>query len=238
MHIYDVSTNLENPVWENSIKVDRNINSIVVDNNYIYLATGPGSSSPYTPLKVYSLGTFSQVSKLNTLSSEAGTSLFLLGKKLYLGLERASVSGSDFYILNITIPLPSSLPVLGYKNLGMHSGKQVSGIAVAGKYGFIGTTDSTPGFEVLDISQPANINTNPPISTFNYSNYNTGIQFENGFVYTSNNQNDSLRIVRPEECSDKIDDDGDNKIDVLDPQCHTDGNVGNNVSYDPEDDSE
>jgi hypothetical protein len=40
------------------------------------------------------------------------------------------------------------------------------------------------------------------------------------------------------ECSDTQDNDGDGKVDVADPGCHTDGNADNPGSYDPTDDSE
>lgn len=40
------------------------------------------------------------------------------------------------------------------------------------------------------------------------------------------------------QCSDQIDNDGDQLIDAADPGCHTDGNPDNPGSYDPNDDSE
>ncbi|HWA32372.1 MAG TPA: peptidoglycan-binding protein [Candidatus Paceibacterota bacterium] len=40
------------------------------------------------------------------------------------------------------------------------------------------------------------------------------------------------------ECSDSIDNDGDNLIDSADPGCHTDGNVNNPNSYNPNDNDE
>jgi hypothetical protein len=40
------------------------------------------------------------------------------------------------------------------------------------------------------------------------------------------------------QCSDGVDNDGDAKIDSLDPQCHTDGDVGNSASYDASDNDE
>jgi len=40
------------------------------------------------------------------------------------------------------------------------------------------------------------------------------------------------------ECSDGIDNDGDGRIDIADPDCHTDGNADNPASYDPNDPSE
>lgn len=40
------------------------------------------------------------------------------------------------------------------------------------------------------------------------------------------------------QCSDTQDNDGDGRIDALDPGCHTDGNPNNPDSYDPNDDDE
>ncbi len=48
-HIFDVS-DPTNPQWKGSIKVNRNVNAILVRSGIAYVATGPGSSSPYTPL--------------------------------------------------------------------------------------------------------------------------------------------------------------------------------------------
>ena len=39
-------------------------------------------------------------------------------------------------------------------------------------------------------------------------------------------------------CSDTVDNDGDGRIDALDPGCHTDGNADNPDSYDPNDNDE
>jgi hypothetical protein len=43
---------------------------------------------------------------------------------------------------------------------------------------------------------------------------------------------------RKPQCSDGIDNDGDNLVDEADPGCHTDGNANNRSSYNPNDDSE
>jgi len=40
------------------------------------------------------------------------------------------------------------------------------------------------------------------------------------------------------QCNDGADNDGDNKIDIADPGCHTDGNANNANSFDPTDNSE
>jgi hypothetical protein len=44
---------------------------------------------------------------------------------------------------------------------------------------------------------------------------------------------ESHSVAPPEQCADKIDNDGDGLIDAADPQCHTDGNAGNPGSYNP-----
>ncbi len=40
------------------------------------------------------------------------------------------------------------------------------------------------------------------------------------------------------QCGDGADNDFDNKVDALDPGCHTDGNAGNSATYDPQKDDE
>lgn len=240
--IFDVST-LTSPNEIASISVSRNVNDIVVRDGLAYLATGAGASGTYNPLKIYDVDPthvfpnpiqtyLQQVGSFTATGDEEGTSLYLLGNKLYLGMERASGGRPEFYILDITNPLTVPLPKLGQKNLGLHSGKFVAGIKVSGRYAFLGLSDSSPGFAVLDISNPALVEANPPISEFNYSNDNTDVDFEEGFVFTSNSQNDSLRIISPAKCADRIDNDGDTKVDSLDPQCLTGG------IYDPEDNAE
>jgi hypothetical protein len=52
---------------------------------------------------------------------------------------------------------------------------------------------------------------------------------------------ESLSVAPPEtgpQCSDKVDNDGDGKIDADDPGCHTDGKPGNPKSYDANDNDE
>lgn len=45
-------------------------------------------------------------------------------------------------------------------------------------------------------------------------------------------------VVPIPQCSDSADNDGDGKVDGVDPGCHTDGNPGNPGSYDPSDNDE
>lgn len=258
-HVFSVSSPYSPtaPHFLGSVELDTNVNDIIVRGNYAYIATSvdtkevkvlnisnPGVSIPET-------GFFEAKNSDGTLNDKDGTALFLIGTKLFLGREKVNKNASeqrDFYIIDITDP--TAPKELGSANLQYITGKNfsagamVTSIYVTSKYAFIATNDSDPGFIVLDISDPSAINAqsgtpqNKVISTFNYSNYNTGIDFSDGFIYTSNSQNDTLRIIIPAECADKIDNDSDSKIDSADPQCHTDGNANNATSYDAEDDSE
>lgn len=52
---------------------------------------------------------------------------------------------------------------------------------------------------------------------------------------------ESFSVAPPEsgaQCSDGADNDGDGKIDIADPGCHTDGNAANTASFDPSDNDE
>lgn len=247
------------PIHMGSFNVNHNVNAIQVHDQMVggvlktiaYLATSadagelvildvtnPMAIASFTPFNLGGPGP----GDLNA------TAEYLLGNTLYVGRERATgATNRDFYIINVSDPsLPS---VLGVPiQLGIASNKQVTGIRVSGGLAFIVTTDSNiEGFMVLNISDPSNIVPPPPgpggcpgvgCGKYNYPQGASGVDFENNFLYTSNLSNDALRIIRPAQCADKIDDDGDGKIDIADPQCHTDGNASNAASYNPEDDSE
>jgi hypothetical protein len=71
--------------------------------------------------------------------------------------------------------------------------------------------------------------TSPSKTTNNNNNNNNGAGVK-GSKGSGNNG-------KP-QCSDGIDNDGDNLVDEADPGCHTDGNAHNPSSYNPNDDSE
>jgi hypothetical protein len=88
--------------------------------------------------------------------TEAATTLYLIGNKLYLG--RARVSNAlerDFYVFDIANPI---LPTLvKSKRLGIASGgsmgtPRIIDIVVHGRLGFFATTDSTKQFQVFDVT--------------------------------------------------------------------------------------
>lgn len=57
-------------------------------------------------------------------------------------------------------------------------------------------------------------------------------------VYNPNDDDESDTKPTQPQCSDGMDNDGDKAIDSGDPGCHTDGDVKNSDSYDPNDDDE
>ncbi len=244
--IYDVSTP-SNPVFLGSYNVNHNINDIVVKGNYAYLATSGNVEELIVldisnPANINQVGSFDAKNSDGVANDKDGTNLFVMGNKLYLGREAVNKNKPkerDFFIIDITNPLNpeeiTSVNLQDLSNVSFQSGTKITGIRVVGKYAFVTMNASGSGFGVLDVSNLPSIGL---VSAFNFSNYTTGVDYENGFIFTSNNQNHALRIIRPAQCSDKVDNDGDGKIDILDPQCHTDGNPNNPLSYDPEDDKE
>lgn len=218
------------PAWAASVNVNHNVNAIVVRGHYAYLATSDDAGE----LTILNLNNLAVAPiKFDATGSEDGDSLYLVGNKLYLGRDQTPASRKDFYILDVG-NLPT-ITELGSKYLNQGSNTYVADITVNGRYAFLALTDQTSGFQVLDIASTTNIGF---VGKFNYSENASGIDFSDGFVFTSNKKNDALRIIRPAECSDTIDDDSDGKIDIADPQCHSDGNATNPSSYNPEDDNE
>ena len=200
LHIFDVSDPL-NPVPEASIDVDRNVNSIMVNGEGIaYLATGPGSISPYTPLKIYDVDPnsptyLSQIGAFNTTGNQQGRSVYLLGDTLYLGRDRATGSNKDFHIINVSNP--SNLQEIGSKKLNLDpSNAAVITLTVQGRLAFLGTSDSNEELQIFDISDPNNIK--PPSgcgNTFNFPQAATGVVFSKNLIFASVKSNDALRII-------------------------------------------
>jgi Tfp pilus assembly protein PilV len=200
LHIYDVS-NPASPVWSDSINVNRNVNAMFVRNGLIYIATGPGTPPAYNPLKIYdanfSSPTYKQeVGSFTATGDEQGTAVYLLGNKLYLGLERATGGRPDFYVLDVK--KPSSISIFASKNLGLTpSWATVVGIRVLGNLGFVGMSGSNQNLMIMDISKTT-LSTDSPIGSFNFSQTTTGMDFADNTVYLSSySGSKSLEIVGP-----------------------------------------
>ncbi|MBT9168080.1 MAG: hypothetical protein DDT19_01425 [Syntrophomonadaceae bacterium] len=185
LHIFDV-TDPTSPQWEGSINVNRNVNAIAVRNNLAYLATGSGSAGVRNPFKIFDVAPLSptykqQVGLFTAAGDEDGTSLYLLGNKIYLSLQRAASSRPDFFILDVSNV--SSIIVSASRNLNLSSNAQVNGIRVAGGLAFLGISDPNDGLQIRDISKSTidRINT----GSFKIQQNISGIDMNNNTVYLS-----------------------------------------------------
>ncbi len=186
-HVYDVS-NPNSPVWIGSKNINNNINAIAVRGKYAYLATS-GDDRELIILNIGNPASIIQTGVFNAADTpsgigEYGTSIYLLGNKLFLGRVRAPPARPDFYILNISDPTIPTEP--GSINLGLSRAPtgtlfySVTGIRVAGNLAFLGTSDPNDGFQVRDISKT----TIDRVNTFKIQQNITGIDYEADFIYT------------------------------------------------------
>jgi len=199
--IFDVTDPIE-PIPEASIKIGRNVNSIVVKDGLAYLAIGSGSSNPFTPLRTYdidqnSLQYLQKVGEFATSTNWHGSSLYVLGNKVYLGLKRKSPSSqkdSEFLIFN-----NSNLnEAIGHKelNLSPQSSAGISGITVQGRYAFLVTTASNNRLLILNVAsstKPEIIQstcTTPPLPQ-----NATGLIYTDNLLFLSIKDNKAFRII-------------------------------------------
>ncbi len=198
LHIFNVSTPSDPawPIWESSINVERNVNAISVDEGYIYLATGPGSTAPYTPLKIYDKSTATLVDSFEMTSSREGTAAFVSGNRLYLGTV-GSGAVNDFYIIDNTNPASISNTPLASKNLDGTT-SEVGDIAVQGDYVFVGmvSVSSQDTFQVLNISNlPALPRVNHCTAGSPFPQDMNGVVFKDNLIFSSFRSNGVFRII-------------------------------------------
>lgn len=178
-----------------------------------------------------------RLASLDLSGNNDGKSIYLVGNTLYVGKASSGIA-PELFLINID-NLDFTAPHGGMQlKVEKEMGVAVNDIRVSGRYGFLATSESNKEFQIWNTFNVSTASDIYNIAKFNYSQKITAIEYEDGFIYTANESNDALRIIRPAQCADKIDDDGDGKIDSADPQCHTDGDASNAASYDREDDSE
>ncbi|MCK5490556.1 MAG: lamin tail domain-containing protein [Candidatus Pacebacteria bacterium] len=146
---------------------------------------------------------------------------------------------SGWKIQLIRCPYPVSEPFLPKSNIDSDPQPGVTGACTIeeiietdeeGCYSFTGL--SAGGYGVSEVSQPTWTQTFPLNETFYFFNLeSTDNVVENEIdVYFLNRQHP--------QCSDGIDNDNDEYIDINDPTCHSDGDYTNEDSYTPEKDNE
>ncbi len=207
--IFDVSTPSA-PVFVGAIDsaFNHNVNGIAIssDGNYAFLATG------YDDRELMVIDISDKSSPVDTGlgfdanevvgDTEDATSIYLVGDSLYLGRERvANANKKNFYIFDVTTPTAPN--PLGSKRIVLNPNTQIEGIAVAGPYAFLATTDSTKGFQLWQIDNPSNIMQPSACSNYNYSEKSRGIIYADNLVFMANESNAALRIIydQPSVCT-------------------------------------
>lgn len=210
-HVFDVS-NPESPVEVAQLELTHNVNAIASDADTVYLASSSDTEEIIvidvtTPSAPWQAGAFDAINAVNgNPSDEDGTSIYLLGSKIYLGRKHASnVNERDFYILN-----KSDLSVLGSRRICwfsspadptpqcLSSTSAIVGIVASGPFAFLATDDSNAGFQVWNISDPSDISQQSKCSAYNYSEKASGIDFLDNFGFISNKSNQALRVIYDE----------------------------------------
>ncbi|MDD5050453.1 MAG: hypothetical protein PHV93_01795 [Candidatus Pacebacteria bacterium] len=197
-HIFDVS-DPGNPIWQGSLKINRNVNHIVVQGNIAYLATGPGSTAPFTPLKIVDISDPYFPTLLSSGSApgeKSGLSLAVLGQKLYLGRERGKSDGSEPEFLIFDIRDPKNIPpAFGYFVDG-----DVTEILASGNLVYLGvcvkcgTQKEANEMEIWDVSDPSKA---VAIGKVSFSFRISGLDYENNRVYASL-QNGAVVAISPQ----------------------------------------
>lgn len=185
-HIVDVSDPL-NPVALGGKEIGHAVQDIYVSGALAYIATGDDKE-----LKIYDVSNPANITLLGEFNiignCEDGISLYLVGPKLYFGRtdDCGHTNHHKFSILDVASS--SGVRSLGSTNIGA----SVTGIVVRDTLAFIGTSDSNKEFQVWNISDPANI---AFVSSLNFPQMATGIDYEDNLVYVSVRSNDALRII-------------------------------------------
>ena len=196
-HIFDVS-DPANPVHLGSRELNHTIRKLVVRDNYAYLATS-GNQNELVILDISDpsniLPSFPGVGNAEPWRYDApgdrdGTSLFLLGSKIYLGRAQGTGANHDFLVLDIG--QLDSVVLLGSVLLGLNPNTAVEGIIVSGKLAFLATSDQNKGFQIWNIADPVNIY---EMDSCNYSEKAVDLDFDGQYNYVANESNNALRII-------------------------------------------
>jgi len=197
-HIFDVS-NPNVPVEKgNGTFVNTSIYGIAVRDQFIsgvshrlaYLVTTYDTNEVIVlditdPLNVIKVtGAYTDL-----LGVKDGRSIFLMGNKLYVGLE--SGAGSELFILDANNPLSavSGLPTIGNKDIGT----SVNDIFVVSQFAFLATTKNNKEFQIWNILNPLNITL---IKEYNFGNIvEQGIDYEFDFIYATGQATPNFQIL-------------------------------------------
>lgn len=199
-HVFDVS-DPENPIHEGSVELTHNVHDIMVLGDYAYIA----SSGNGCELIVINISNPSlminpcpappippNATVFDAPGNADGTALYILGSTVYLGRER-TVSGDEFFILNVSDL--ANITTIGSQNISLKPNTEIVGLIIKEPLAFIVTTDSTAGFQVWNIFDPADIQLASNCGVYNYSEKATGFDFVDNLGFVANESNDALRVI-------------------------------------------
>ncbi|MBI5732535.1 response regulator [Candidatus Jorgensenbacteria bacterium] len=176
-HVVDVSNPLS-PTELGSFEIGADVNDIYVVGTTVYLATS-NNSKELVILNVANPASIAEIGSFDASGNDDGKSVFMVSPKLYLGTEA-------LYVLDVSNP--AAIQNLGSKDIDA----SINDSYVKDYLAFLGTDDSNKEFQVLNITDPANIQA---WSSFNFPQVVTGIDYEDNLVYSGVRSNDALRII-------------------------------------------
>ncbi len=184
-NIFNVS-NPSSPSIVGSYEVGGSVTRVFLKDTYAYLTTTVDDGEIFV-LNVSNPVSPTLVKKYDVYGTTDGASIDIVGNLLYYGsLHEYDPAGFEFNILDI-----SNLPTItstGTKD----TASNINDLYVKDYLVFMGTDDSNAEFKLYDISNPQNIT---QVSTLNFPQVATGIDYENNLIYVSLRSNDALRIV-------------------------------------------
>ena len=206
-HVFDVTNvNIVPPFHLGSLELTHNVNEIIVEGDYAYLATSdnnhelmaidvsnPAAFNPSYHPDVTNLG-------FNAPGANDGTSIYVGADRIYLGRAQNNPPTDSFFILNKSDVLDNanaSDGVLGAHDIGLSNNTYVAGIRVAGKYAFLSLDQPTIGLVIYDVTDPVNIALPAPCSAYNFAENSVGIDNDssNEFLFVANSSNSEIRII-------------------------------------------
>lgn len=209
LHIFDVS-DPENPVEINVVggaplELNHNVEDMVVRDGMLYIASSADqcelmiidASNPNVMTNPCPAVVPAGATVYNATGDEDGTAVYALGNRVYLGRHETNNPGSgehELYVLDVTTP--SSVSVLGSRDLGLGSNTQVEGISVTGPLVFLATTHTTAGFQVWYTGTlPSIVSPSSCDNTYNYSEKASAIDFYDNYGFVANESNQAFRVI-------------------------------------------
>ena len=194
LHVYCVSNisvpgcSPSNPIWLGSYNVNHNVNSITIVDKTAYLATS-WDDQELTILNVEEADNISPLDDFEAIGDEDGTSVTILGNKIYVGRKQTASSRPELYILE-----KSDLSVKKEIDLNLSpADASVADIVVVSRFIFLGTGDSNAEFQVWNSDDLTS-----RWSDFDFPQAITGLEFLDDKIYAAVKSNDALHIIYDE----------------------------------------